>query len=656
MTVKLRTTGWEISGQKLPWVWGQINYWDIERTSWRGVLRAYKYAGHAVLSTAILPRIHQTGPGHYTFGPGHPHLDLQEFLREVQAAGLKLFCWVGPRQLPGCGGAGYPMELWEDESGLARDRQQHLVWSSLGHGQDIYTLPCLIHSRLKDLLTPFAEALAPMLKPFIHPDGPVIGLGFTQAPGWDNALGLYDADYHPETIALYHQFLKKKYGRISLLNKCCYSDFAGFKDVEPPVKWMGTAKTVDQTSMDWMQFREDYFVRAAEMIHALYQPLAFGQIPMVLAALPGSATPNNLAELEKTRCFEYIMPDIPADHWKLTETLKSCAVQTRFTSMFNLHLDQEEGSDHQAYALMQALAAGVRGWDCLNPAGSGPYAGFVINREGKPNRYHHGFWQILHDQLSGEGLLDSQLHADLILLTDPDMERALACYEQAHAALPEGEEKASLAMDATTTGYARLKQDLTAFLHDHHYPMLTANGYLPQNRLSKNQIIVAPSWEGLSENIQQLVNQLVKNGHIVILLGPLPPAGEESQFIPLQELVTAKPKKNTSKKKKTVKTGQAYHLEAMNENKLLRLFQQIGLQRSVTIENKAVELNYHKLKNRLFISVHNPLPQDLGVIVQRPGKFVLKDFWDANKFHGGNNEIQITLAAKSVKFWELIPC
>ncbi len=657
MTVKLRPTGWEINGQKLPWIWGQINYWDIERSSWRSVLRAYKHAGHAVVSTAILPRIHQTGPGQYAFGAGHPRLDLQEFLREVHDSGLKLFCWVGPRQIPGCGGAGYPEEIWQEEHGLARDPQQGMVWSSIGHGQEIFSLPSLVHPRLKDLLAPFVQALEPVLKPFVHPDGPIIGLGLTQAPGWDNALGPYDGDYHPDVISLYHSFLKKKYGRISLLNKCCYTDFAGFKEVEPPVKWVGSAQNVDQASMDWMQFRENYFVRAAEMIHALFQPLSFNQIPMVLAALPVSTSPNNLTELEKTRCFDYVMPDLTEGPASLMETLKACAAQTRFGTLFNLLLGQnDEAKEQQDYRLMQALAAGVRGWDGLNPAGSGPYPGFLVNREGKPNRYHHGFWQILRDQLSGEGFMDSQLHADLILLTDSEMERALVCHYHAQSTSAGHDQESPLPVDPATAAYAQLMQDLTTFFKSHHYPILAATGALPQGRLGKNQVVVVPCWEGLSENIQQLINQLVKNGHEVILLGSLPAAKDESQFIPLQELVTLKPKRSTSKKKKTVKQGQAHYLETVDENKLLRLFQQIGLQRSVIIENEAVELQYHKLKNRLFISVHNPLSEDLEVTVQRPGKFVLKDFWDNNKFLGGNNEILVTLAAESVKLWELIPC
>ena len=241
-----------MGAKSIPWIWGQINYWDIDRSCWRDVLRAYHELGHAVVSTAVLPRVHQLPNGQYDFTQSAPARDLTAFLNEVQQLGLKILLWVGPRDVPGIAAAGYPETLLLNEQALARNASDRFIPSQPGYGGDVFSIPCLISDAWRRELKSFSRALQPVIAPQLYPEGPVIGLGVTQAPGWSSAaLSAFGADYHSEALAGYHNFLKKNYRKIPALNETYQHTWALiFEEIQPPRQLAGTTFP-DAYLQDW---------------------------------------------------------------------------------------------------------------------------------------------------------------------------------------------------------------------------------------------------------------------------------------------------------------------------------------------------------------------------------------------------------------------
>ncbi|MBN1595908.1 beta-galactosidase [candidate division FCPU426 bacterium] len=662
MTVKLRNLGWELGGTYLPWIWGQINYWDIARASWRDVLRTYQQSGHQVLSTTVLPRIHQLDSGEYDFGQARPQHDLDAFLEEAKDIGLKVILWVGPRDCPGAVAAGYPEELLRDENALARDAAGNPVLSARCFGGEVFSLPSLVSDCLTRCLRPFADSLLPVIKGRVHPDGPVIGIGLTQAPGWSTALPPFAADYQDEAVSCYQAFLRKRYGKIAALQAVYGADCASFADVVPPRQPGSPAVFPEPKLLDWACFREEYFVHAAERLHALFAPLAFDRIPLFLATIPVVRYPANLAELEKSRCFHYLMPEQPWREGGLAEKL-TIAGQSRFITEWNAKFERPGGDGGNGeYEHLLGIALGVRGWDALSPAGAGTWPGFICSRQGVPVRPRSPVWDAILEHGVPDGFLTSQVFGDIVLLSIPDFERAaylqqplVPRWDLLDMTIPD----ASGPVDETTAEYTRVLRWLERFLLENHFPFLIANGNTTADRWGKNAMFLVPATSHMPMDMQAAIAQLHAKGASLMIVGQMPLPAPGAAHAPLTALLDAKPQKTKSRGKSAgsrTPAGRLLHLPDLSREKLARLLKQAGVQRPLTIDHAQVRIFFHRLRNRIFAAVVNPTDGVLETAVRHEGKFVLKDFWIEKKYHGGNNEIKIVLAPRTVKFWEMIPC
>jgi hypothetical protein len=419
--------------------------------------------------------------------------------------------------------------------------------------------------------------------------------------------------------------------------------------------------------LDWVRFREDYFVQAAEKLYAVFAPLALERVPVFLASLPVNGTPSNLAELERSRCFAYASPDLPlpvSHSDTVVDFLSPVVWQTRNPAWFQARPESQAQDTEKNYALLCGMAAGLRAWDALTPAGSGALPGFLTDRQGTPQRSHQYFWDLLKENTHVEGFLNSQVSADVLLLTLPDFERAkyletpaLPRYDLAGVS---GLGLAAPAVyDPETQAYLDRRRELENFLNSGQYAYLPAEATkISLDRLNSTQVLLVPSQASLAAGVQALLADVLEKGNPVVLVGPMPVHPEQAEHAPLEELAGAKPKTKPkgAGRSKPAKAGKLFHLPEYSREKLGRLLSQAGVVRELTLDHSGLKLTVHKFRNRVFVAMINPDAAEAQTGVHREGKFVLKDFWSAKKYFGGNHEIRLTLPPRSVKFWELIPC
>jgi hypothetical protein len=362
------------------------------------------------------------------------------------------------------------------------------------------------------------------------------------------------------------------------------------------------------------------------------------------------------------------MPDLPlpvSHSDAIVDFLNPIMWQTRFSAWFQARPESKAEDTEKNYALHCGLAAGVRAWDALTPAGSGSLPGFLMDRQGSPHRQYQHFWDTVREHARVEGFLNSQFFADVLLLTIPEFERAK--YLQTPAGLRydlAGISGIGLdpkpSWDPDTQAYVDRYQELETFLSADHYAYVRAEGSKSAlDRLNPSQVLLVPSHEALPASMQALLVDLLEKGTSIILVGPMPKHPENAPHTPLDDLADVKPKakpKSASRSKAATKTGRLFHLTEYVDQKLTRTLKQAGIVRELTLDQPSLKLTVHKFRNRMFVAIINPAQQAVETIAQREGKFVLKDFWNAKKYFGGNHEIRLTLPPRSVKFWELIPC
>lgn len=650
MAVKFRAGGWEWGGEPRPWLFAQVNYWELERSHWRDVLKTVAASGQTVISVAVPPAIHFLSTGHYDFGTTRPQLDLGAFLNEVKALGLKAFLWVGPRDLPGVPAAGYPAPLLEMEEALARNSQGHCAPSAPCQSGEVFALPCLVSQALTDALQPFADHLRPVLEPHLDPDGPVIGLGLTQAPGWGNALAPFAADYHPEAITAYQHWLKHRYGKPEALNSLYGTAYGSFAEVQPPRDDHEKSFILDVFHLDWAQAREEYFVRAAERLYRVFAPLAQSRVPLMLAALPTAACPANFAELDKLRAFDACWPELPLTEGD--EAILRVASDNRFGADLRAVLPEPGAAADAEFGWLKQVALGVRGWDVVAAAGSGAYPGFLCDRRGRSRRPLQPLWPALQEAAQTEGFLSSQLFTEITLVVWPRLERLryLATPETpVFDPSPWTVRAPVILMEQELQAWEERWWKFEGFLRRQQFPYGLLSADAGADRWSRAGVLAAASTEGMTAGEQQWLVQKVQTGFSVILVGPLP---RESDA--LTQLAQAKPPK--SGRGKTAKSGRLIHFTEFTETKLLRALQQTGVPRPLVFEPAPDRVVFHKYRNRVFVAAINAGDLPLEALARREGKFVLHDLWNQSKYWGGNHEIKVALGPRQVKWWELIEC
>jgi hypothetical protein len=313
--------------------------------------------------------------------------------------------------------------------------------------------------------------------------------------------------------------------------------------------------------------------------------------------------------------------------------------------------------------MLSNMAAGMRAWNVLAPAGAGPGPGFLSDRQGTPRHTHHRIWEALQNLSPREGFLESRVYGDIILLTIPELERSK--YIQTPPAhrwdlmggsesKPAGEKTG---LDNETEAYRNLSEKLEGLLRRHHYAYLKSPADVGLDRLRRSHLVLIPDAHHTGVQIQSLVVQLLEAGVNILVVGPHPGHPAASEHTSWSELAKMKINKNSVTGKKTGrKSGGLYYLPEFSENKILRLLKQKGIPRLLTLDNPEIRLTFHKFRNRMFVAAINRGPDNTETMARREGKFVLKDFWNSNKFLGGKDEVKIVIPGRGVKFWELIPC
>ncbi len=377
----------------LPLYAGTMHYWRHHPAEWAPGLEAMRALGVRVLDTYVPWQVHERERGVFDFGEKDPYLDVSHFITLAGERDLKVIVRPGPHINAELTHFGLPERVvWNRDCQARTPKDNPVILPMIPLA---FPVPSYASQTFMDETAIWFEAVAPILAPLRHPEGPIV---LTQIDN-EGALyfrdGPYDQDYHPDAIALFRTFLKQKYRTLKAMRAAWSNAETNFASVMPPTRM--DAKTTDDLvrHLDWMEFHEHLLAHGIGAMARLFEAAGFDGVPTMHNFPMGeSATPLNAARMTADIdlvALDYYQGANPRDHMTVMRRTSDLAVRSTGRNSppyaaeigagfppFFAPLDEEDS----LYGIMCGLAYGLRGFNLYMAVERDRWVGAPIDRHG----------------------------------------------------------------------------------------------------------------------------------------------------------------------------------------------------------------------------------------------------------------------------------
>jgi beta-galactosidase len=378
----------------LPLRAGAMHYWRHAPQEWGAGLDAIRSMGLLLVDVYVPWGVHEIGPGTYDFGEHDPRLGVAGFLALAHARGLKVVLRPGPHINAELTYFGLPERIVWDRACQARTPRDNPVM--LPMVPLAFPVPSYASDAFHDEVQQWFEAVAKLLGPLRHPDGPIVLVQIDNEGALYFRDGPYDQDYHPDAILLFRAFLRSKYRSSKDLAEAWQKEQLSFARALPPSLFDATDADELARHIDWMEFHEHLLTRGLERMARALTTAGFDGIPtMHNFPLGESATPLNPARIEGVIDLvglDYYHRASPTEHMTIfrrtSELVCRCEgggvpaygaeVGVGFPPFF-APLD----TDDSLYTLLCALAYGLRGFNLYMAVERDRWVGAPVDPHGR---------------------------------------------------------------------------------------------------------------------------------------------------------------------------------------------------------------------------------------------------------------------------------
>ncbi|HHV62856.1 MAG TPA: hypothetical protein GXX51_09485 [Firmicutes bacterium] len=399
MGVKVCRGGLEVDGEYICLCGGAVDYWRIERELWGDVLDSVASLGFRMISTSIPWSVHEIKRGEFDFGKTDPRKDVDAFLSLAGKKGFKILIRPGPHVRGELTFRGYPERILLDRECQARTASG--AAAILNDPPKQFPVPSYASDKFYAEVGVWFDALAPIIRRHIHPDGGIIGIWIDDEMSYLSRHSTYDLDYCPASINLYRRFLLEKYG--------------GGGDIRPPVDFAPRSREDIPYYLDWAEYKEYYLLYGLKRIVALWKDRGIGSdgrvilmhnYPAVLAR-----TPFNIPAAEGVLDIQGVgINPLKEDYWAirrqavLAAEMSRLPLAARFNSRPRVWADRPPLADDERFIAQACLMHGLKTFDFH----------MVVERE----RWTHS--PIARDNRTRRELFDLYTRLNSIL-QDPDL-------------------------------------------------------------------------------------------------------------------------------------------------------------------------------------------------------------------------------------------
>lgn len=410
---RLDRAGLRLGSELVPLHSGSVHYWRLPRSAWRPALDALKSLGARLVDTYVPWSVHEVAPGAFDFGQRDPRLDVRHFLAQASAAGLYAIVRPGPHINSELTHFGIPERVIWDDACQAR---------SPAGGRVVLPIPPLafpvpsyasdaFHAEANRWLRAAAEQLAPLA----WPDGPVVLVQVDNEGAQYFRDGPYDQDYHPDAVARYRKYMRRRYGSESALRAAHGNPSVKFDGLEPPKELDATTEDELPRHLDWAEFQESAIEAALYRFANALREGGLGGIPTFHnLPLAEGATPLDAARIEHAVHFvaldyyHHASDRVRTEIARRTTGLAARAAHRNVPAFaaemgagFAPYFPSLSESDNR-FSVLTALAYGLRGFNIYMAVCRDRWIGGPIDKAGTPRPFAE-FWQRLFSALDRTG-------------------------------------------------------------------------------------------------------------------------------------------------------------------------------------------------------------------------------------------------------------
>lgn len=405
--VRLCAQGLDVGRPEVLPLWaGAMHYWRHPPSEWRPGLEAIKSMGLRLVDTYVPWGVHEVAPGEYDFGERNPSLDVARFLDLAHEVGLPCVFRPGPHINAELTFFGVPERIVWDPRCQARTPGGHPVMLPIV--PLAFPVPSYASTAFLEETTRWYQAVGKRISHLRWPEGPIVLVQVDNEGALYFRDGQYDQDYHPDAVQAFREFLRAKYvGSSEALQNAWGDDALAFETVDPPKRFDARETRDLARHVDWAEFHEQLLSTAMDRMAVALVDAGFGGLPTSHnLPLGESATPLNPARLTAIDLvgLDYYHKATPSEHWTILRrtTELACRCEGRDRPAFGAEvgagfppffspLDENDSM----YALMCALAYGLRGFNLYMAVERDRWIGAPIDPHGRPRPFAAKYARLL---------------------------------------------------------------------------------------------------------------------------------------------------------------------------------------------------------------------------------------------------------------------
>ncbi len=275
--VKLVPEGIDVGGEVVPLFAAAVHYWRLDPGHWRRALEATRSLGFPLIDVYVPWGVHEVGPGAFDFGKLADERDVARFVELIGELGMFCILRPGPHINAELTGFGLPERVIWDADCQARSPHGNPV--VLPVPPLAFPVPSYASETFHSEVARWFAAVGGELSRSIYPKGPIVMCQVDNEGALYFRDGVYDQDWHPDSLKKYRRFLQSRYEKVAALRRAHRDDHVTFARIEPPKRF--DAKTADELAphLDWADWQEQMLADSFALMREHLEAAGLGGVP-----------------------------------------------------------------------------------------------------------------------------------------------------------------------------------------------------------------------------------------------------------------------------------------------------------------------------------------------------------------------------------------
>ena len=275
MPVQITQDGLLIDGRPFLLYSGSVQPWRLDPGKWGKILDRVCELGFGCIEVYIPWGAHQRPDGSCDFTGSR---DIGAFLDLAFERGLFAIVRPGPHANAEITGFGYPERILRDPDMHARGPEGNPVF--VPTPPRMFPAVSYAGDRLYEEFGEYLTQLAPVLKPRLHPKGPIVAIQADNEMTMFFRTGAFDLDYSEAARAGYRRLLKDKYSTVARLNRAHRTSLKSFDQAQPPRRFEAESARELPPYLDWAEFKETHLQSSVVRIAGMFKDHGLDSVPV----------------------------------------------------------------------------------------------------------------------------------------------------------------------------------------------------------------------------------------------------------------------------------------------------------------------------------------------------------------------------------------